>query len=131
MAKKKAEKKGIYISPRMSDVMGLCGDDTGITPSSRVNDIADRYGEIIRRASLPDFIEDEWNLLRDSLNGVLHNPASSIRGVWQGVEDSITLDGLSEKWAVDGESLLNKLRDLNYTQEVALIEQVEQWWRSQ
>lgn len=121
-----AKKSGIYIGAELDAAIGVLGSGT---VSSRVNRIGDRYAEIIRRVQIEKRLDEaEWNLVRDSLNGTLHEPASQIRGVWQGVEDSITLDGLAEKWGVDGDALLAKLRDLTYVEEVALVEAVERWW---
>lgn len=44
------------------------------------------------------------------------------------VQDGIALEGLDEKWSVDGHTLLTKLRGLNYAQTVALLDALERWW---
>lgn len=118
----------IYIGPPLEAALATGG---GRNRSHRINQIADRYLEILRRTSLPEFSEAEWNLLRDALNGVLHEPAANVRGVWMGVQDAIELDGLDAKWDVDGAALIKKLRDLSYTHEVALAEAIEEWWAGQ
>lgn len=100
--------------------------------SHRLAQIADRYGEILRHAVLPELSNAELDLLRDASNGVLHEPASLIRGALaQGVGDAIALDGLAEKWGVDGEALVEKLRGLSLAQEIRLIEDLEAWWSQQ
>lgn len=121
------DKQGVSFSPALKSALGPIDDS--ITVSARVNAIGERYAEIMRRAQIEKrFSEPEWNLLRDSLNGCYHQPASQIRHLWHGIEDSIELDGLAEKWEVDGEALLAKLRDLAFVDEVAVVEAVERWW---
>ena len=122
--------RNISIYPGAALDAALEANGGGRGKSHRLNQIADRYTELLRRNPLPDFSVAEWNLMRDSLNGGLHEPAATIRGVWQGVEDSL-LDSLGAKWDVDGPALVARLRDLTYAQEVALVEQIEAWWSEQ
>jgi hypothetical protein len=122
-----AKKSGVYIGPELEAAIGPVDDS--ITVSARINAIGDRYAEIMRRAQIEKrFSEPEWNLLRDSLNGVYKQPASQIARLWHGIEDSIELDGLADKWEVNGEALLAKLRGLSFVEEVAAVESVERWW---
>jgi hypothetical protein len=127
-----AKKAGIHIGPQLDAIIGVTGDETGITTSKRVNVIGDRYAEILRRERIEkQFSEAEWNALRDMLNGTLSEPAELIRGsLAMGWEDSVE-DGLAEKWDVDPAALQKKLAALSYVQEVAVIEAVERWWRGQ
>jgi hypothetical protein len=125
-----AQKKSIYIGDKMAETLGPCGDGEFLSLSGRINQVTERYAETLRRAGLPEFSEAETNLLRDSLNGVLHDSADSVRGVWMGIEDSINLDGLDKKWEIDGPALVEKLKTLRYDQDLALIEAIEQWWRA-
>lgn len=127
-----AKKAGIHIGPQLDAIIGVTGDEAGITTSRRVNVIGDRYAEILRRERIEkQFSEAEWNALRDMLNGTLSEPAELIRGSLQmGWEDSVE-DGLAEKWDVDPQVLADKLGALTYVQEVAVVEAVERWWRSQ
>lgn len=120
----------IYPSPALDAACALNGG--GRNRSHRISQIADRYAEIMRRTALPDFTEAEWSLLQDACNGVLHEPAGMIRGgLALGVEDAIALDGLADKWSVDGAALLARLRDLAFAQEVRLIEDIERRWGEQ
>lgn len=91
----------------------------------------ERYREICRRelAAL-DLSEAEWDLLRDGLNGVWHEPARSIGALHIGVRDSIELDGLATKRGVDGPALVAKLEGLSYAGCVAVVDAVERWWAS-
>lgn len=123
------DKQGVSFSHALKNAIGPIPADDRITISGRVNTIGDRYQEILRRTQIEKRLSDtEWNLVRDSLNGVAHQPASQIRHLWHGIEDSIQLDGLAEKWEVDGDALLEKLRDLSFVEEVAVVEAVERWW---
>lgn len=119
----------IYPSPALDAACALNGG--GRNRSHRISQMADRYAEILRRNPAPAISEAEANLIRDALNGTLHEPAAMIRGLWQGIEDAIQLDGLAEKWKVDGAALIERLRGLSYAQEVAMVEAVEAWWARQ
>ena len=94
----------------------------------RLTQIADRYLEMLRRAELSAFSENEISAICDALNGTWLEPAAAIRGaIWVEVEDAC-LDGLAEKWRIDGPALVTKLRGLDYGQEVHLVERVEAFW---
>ncbi|WP_236213437.1 hypothetical protein [Metapseudomonas otitidis] len=125
-----AKKAGIHIGPQLDAIIGVTGDDAGITTSKRVNVIGDRYAEILRRERIERlFDEAELNALRELLNGTVNEPAELIRGsLRMSWEDAIE-DGLAEKWGLDGPATLQKLSALTYVQEVALVEAVERWWR--
>lgn len=127
-----ARKAGIHIGPQLEAVIGATGDESGITTSKRVNVIGDRYAEILRRERVEKLFSDaQWNALRDMLNGTICEPAEVIRGsLNMGWEDSLE-DGIAEKWDVDPAAMQQKLAALTYVQEVAIIEAVERWWRSQ
>ena len=94
-----------------------------------------RYLEVCRREVPRDLSEGEWNLIRDSLNGVwlqeeMGGP-SSIAVIQAQIDDSMTLNGAARKWKVDGEVLLGKIAKWSYAQKVAVVDAVERWWREQ
>lgn len=122
-------KISIYAAPELDEALARNGG--GRNRSHRINQIADRYAEMLRRTSLPDMSEAEWSLLRDALNGVVHEPAAMIAHLAHGVADAIRLDGLDRKWGVDGAALVAKLEALDYAQEVRLLEDIEAWWSYQ
>lgn len=118
--------KSLRPAPILEEAVAHNGGGRGL--SHRLAQIADRYLEMLRRADLPALNEAEWNALRDACNGVLHEPAATIRGaLWIGIEDSLP-DGLAAKWQIDGAALVATLRDLSYAQEVRLVEEIERWW---
>jgi hypothetical protein len=98
--------------------------------SHRLAQIADRYLATIADR-LPDLTDSEWSLLRDAMNGTIHEPADMIRLFADGIEDAIRLDGLDVKWGVDGPALLHRLRALSFAEAVAVVEAVEGWWATQ
>jgi len=120
-----ATKKGIYFADDQAEFLG------DIT-SKRVAMALDRYREILRRERIEqEFGEAEWNLLRDMGNGTAFEPAQLVAGSLAQMADDSRQDGLFEKWGVDANDMITKLRCLNYAQEVAAIEEIEAWWRRQ
>ena len=92
---------------------------------ARIQQMCDRYAEIIRREQAllsRRFSDEELHLVAEVLRGVHFDSAESCRGLWLAVEARILHDELDRKHQLDGEALLEKLRGLGYTQEVALIE---------
>ncbi|SCK25308.1 hypothetical protein [Vogesella sp. LIG4] len=92
---------------------------------ARIQQMCDRYAEIIRREQAllsRRFSDAELHLVAEVLRGVHFESAESCRGLWLAVEARVLHDELDHKYKVDGEALLEKLRALGYTQEVALIE---------
>lgn len=78
-------------------------------------------------ASLPSLSEAEWKLINDACDGVIYDTTSA-RLLWAGIDDAIRLDGLADKWQVDGPVLVNKLRNLSAAQVLAVIDQAERFW---
>ena len=78
-----------------------------------------------------EFTEEEINLIRDSLNGTLFDPKHIVS--WghmlaANVSDSITLDGLDEKWGVDKEEILKNINSLSEKQVIGLVHSVREFW---
>lgn len=93
--------------------------------AARVQQICDRYAEIVRREQAllsRQFSDPELHLIAQVLKGVRFDDAASCRGVWLAVEARIIEEELDQHWKVDGEKLLTKMKALSYAQEVALIE---------
>lgn len=120
MDKPSASRKNVYmpgpILDRLADRGGLSG---------AIVTIVDRYFEMIRRTRIERrFSEAEINLMRDACISWLPEPAAAVfGGVALEVEDGLA-DGLAEKWGVDAEALLTKLKALTPGEEVALVELV-------
>lgn len=119
-----ARRTTIYLTDRAEAV--LAG---GESLSGSINRIADRYYEVVRRSRI-DLSPAELGAVRDAMNGWLAEPAATIAGgPALEVEDALA-DGLAERHGIDGRALVEKLRGLTYAQELALVDAVEQHWRS-
>ncbi|MEN7429545.1 hypothetical protein VA599_02230 [Chromobacterium sp. TRC.1.1.SA] len=93
--------------------------------AERVQQMCDRYAEIVRReqAQLSRmFSDDELRLIAGVIAGIHFDSAASCRGVWLAVEARIIEDELDQQHQIDAETLLSKMKGLSYAQEVALIE---------
>ncbi|AXE31863.1 hypothetical protein DK842_19350 [Chromobacterium phragmitis] len=93
--------------------------------AERVQQMCDRYAEIVRReqAQLSRmFSDDELRLIAGVIAGIHFDSAASCRGVWLAVEARIIEDELDRQHQIDAEALLAKMKALGYAQEVALIE---------
>ncbi|POZ60693.1 hypothetical protein [Chromobacterium alticapitis] len=93
--------------------------------ADRVQQICDRYAEIVRREQAllsRQFSDEELHLVAAVIAGIHFDSAASCRGLWLAVEARILEDELDQRHQVHGEALLAKLKNLSYAQEVALIE---------
>jgi len=121
------KRTSIYLNPPLAEAIADIGDES---ISGRLGQICDRYTEIRRRARIKQrFSEEELSALRDCCNGTIFGPAQLIDGaVLANFEDSL-IDGLAEKWEIDAATTITKLRDLTYPDQVALVENIELFWR--
>lgn len=118
----------IYLNPPLAAALEDVGEGS---TSGRLGAICDRYAEIKRRARIAQrFSEGEISAFRDCCNGTLFEPAQLVDGaVLANFEDSL-IDGLAEKWDIDPVETVAKLRSLTYPDQVALVEDIEAFWRS-
>lgn len=92
---------------------------------ARIQEMCDRYAEIIRREQAMlsrRFSDNELRVVAEVLRSTRFETAESCRGLWLAVESRILHDELDQKHQADGDALLERLKALSYTQEVALIE---------
>ncbi len=123
-----ASKKSIYLSDAAEKVIGTVDDSL----SGRINSIIVRYGAIITK-DCPELTESEWMMICDILNGTIletdNRDADPARFLWADIAESGKLDGIAEKWDIDTESLSQRVRDMSYSQQCAIIEVVSRFWR--
>jgi hypothetical protein len=121
------KRTSIYLNPPLLAVIAEMGDES---ISGRLGQICDRYTEINRRARIKHrFSEAELNAFRDCCNGTIFGPAQLVDGaVLANFEDSL-IDGLADKWEIDASATIAKLRHLTYPDQVALVEDIESFWR--
>jgi hypothetical protein len=96
--------------------------------SSVINRDLDRlytlYSRALRRIGLTI---DEACLIVDVLNGTIRDTRSALMFSF-GVKDAIELDGLDEKWNVDGRALIEKLSTLDEISCMAVVDAAERYW---
>lgn len=107
--------------------------ETGLITMNRVleRDL-ERYYQLIRRArgeAKSLLSEDEQALIADALNGIIFD-AYYVYLLAHNIADSISLDGLDQKWNVDGPALLQKLEAFSPIINAAIVDAVERFWAS-
>lgn len=91
----------------------------------------DRYYRLIDRTLQGIvFSVAEASAIVDACNGTFWDVASLFDGLALGLEDAISGDQLDEKWGIDGEQLLAKLRALEPVQHLAIVDAIERFWVS-
>ncbi len=138
MTAKEIEPRPITVrlpAEQFAELEARTGDERGEGLPTVAQVAIGRYLEVCRRELPRDLGEPEWNLIRDSLNGVwlqeeMGGP-SSIALLQAQIHDSIVLSGAAKGWKVDGEVLLGKISKWSYAQKVAVVDAVERWWREQ
>jgi hypothetical protein len=74
--------------------------------------------------------EAEASLVVDACNGILFE-SWSVSLLSAIVDNAIRLEGLADKWGVDGPALLvERLRGLSYCQSLTLVDAVERYWQA-
>lgn len=71
----------------------------------------------------------EAMVIIDALNGYLMTPELPHLLV-HNVRDAIEMDGLDEKWGVDGKAFIVRLKQLSPMDCLALNDAVERWWNT-
>ena len=101
-------------------------DATGKLLSETARRDLERYYSLLR-VSLPQFSTGEALLICDAMNGTITEPHTASL-VWAVVADALE-DGLAEKWHVDGEALVKRLRSLTPFEQLAVADACERFWR--
>lgn len=83
-------------------------------------------GETLKTITLS---EAEASLVVDACNGILFK-SWSVSLLWATVDNAIRLEGMADKWQVDGPALVERLRGLSYCQSLALVDAVERYWQA-
>ncbi|MFP4615580.1 MAG: hypothetical protein ACLFRB_06860 [Thiohalorhabdus sp.] len=122
-----ARKASVYIGDELETALeerhGASDSVSGL-----INKMVDRYREVCRREA-PPLTPQAWCLLFDVLNGVWLQPASmGVRGIPMEVEDGIAMNGLAEKWGVDGEALKTRLAEADFAELTAIADAAERFW---
>ncbi len=119
-------KIAIYLpDPLLAEVSSRGDNRSGI-----ISRDLERLYTLYRRAlaQVPLTVEEAC-LIVDALNGAKLE-ADTARLLWAEIEDACHLDHLDEKWQVDGRALVQKLRELNEIQAMALVDAAERFWEA-
>lgn len=119
------KRTSIYLNPPLEAALKNADSISG-----RLGEICDRYAETNRRSRITQhFSVAELNAFRDCCNGKIFSPAQLIDGaVLANFEDSL-IDGIAGKWSIDAPAASAKLRELTYAEQVALVEDIQAFWR--
>lgn len=115
------KRPSVYLSDQ--SLRFLDGRD-GASLSGRINEIIDRYAEILRGVELPPFTDAEIATLMNATMGVVYQPAAMIGNLWQDVADDL-VDDLTGTIDPADQALIEKLKGLSFAQQVALLERLE------
>lgn len=100
--------------------------------SGALNRSLDRYFALLARriAEWRGQLSDrECALILDATNGTMFADTFGISHLWGEVADAISLDGLDQKWEVDGAALVDKIKASGMIGQAALVDASERWWR--
>ena len=119
-----AKTVGLYLYPETQKALSTRGDNRSAVINRDLGRLYELYGRAIREIPLA---LDEARLIVDMCNGTIFD-ARTAPLLWASVEDACHLDGLDEKWGIDGPVLVEKLKGLTQLQALALADAAEQFW---
>lgn len=123
------KRTSIYLGPRLGALIEMHRSDSR-SVSSLLDTVAGRYHYLVVK-KLPALSEPEWALIFDALNGVWHDqPQLAVSGLAHGIADAIAMDGLGDKWDVDGDTLVGRIEGMDAVEKLAVIDAAERWWSS-
>jgi hypothetical protein len=137
-----AERKGNTVSFRMGSEDNLlnrgvtsraAGDEFSVGLSFGAvgaRDLERYYRLIDRTLQGVVFSVAEASVIVDACNGTYWDTFSLFDGLALGLEDAISGDQLDQKWGIDGERLLAKLRALEPAQHLAIVDAIERFWHA-
>lgn len=123
-----ASRKTIYLNDAAEKIIGTVDDSL----SGRINSIIVRYGAIMAK-ECPELATNEWMMICDILNGTIleadSRDADPARFLWADIAESGQLDGMAAKWEIDTDALSQKVRNMAYSQQVAIVEVICRFWK--
>lgn len=70
----------------------------------------------------------ESMLITDALNGIIIDRDNAEAQLPIEIEDALSHNNLAEKWSVDGDALLEKLRKLSHDAALEIVDSVNKFW---
>lgn len=127
---RRALKTSIAVTPETAAIIDP--RSAGMDRSTVIRILLGWYAEIVRRER-PALAEAEWNAIRDALNGTWLLAEQADVGLLAGglpveIADACRLEGLAEKWAVDGAALVAQLDALGFAARLAVIDDAVRFW---
>ncbi|QOX80919.1 hypothetical protein FY034_18125 (plasmid) [Trichlorobacter lovleyi] len=132
MGKSKGIKKSrcIYLSEQALETLEQFKHESW-NASAIISSALIRYYSVLER-ECPQLKKNEWLAICDVANALpkhtdsrQHDPA---RFLWASIEGAAEVDGLSEKWEIDGKELAYKIKAMSYVQQCAIIEVASLFW---
>lgn len=118
----------IFLSPALAEEkQRVSQSGGGFGLSGRLTTVLGRLKWVVYNHT-PDFLNNEWCLIFDALNGYALFEDHAIGGIPLQISDSIELDGLDEKWGVNAESFLAQVGSLSAAELVAVAEINDLFW---
>lgn len=113
-------------SPLDRELEARVGD--GGDPGATARRDLQRYYALLEHTRLTlNFTENEYLLMMEALNGSIFD--ENVAGlIWAEVEDGIRMDHLDEKYGVDGQELIRRLRGLTLSQNMTFADAAERFW---
>lgn len=119
----------ITIDPAILDQLDARGDNR----SEQIRTDLSRYYRLLAeaRARLRELLTPaELSAIIDIQNGHWYHERLEAIEIWANVEDGCRLDGLAEKWKIDGPALVEKLRGLDLLSVHALTDATQRFWHA-
>src|SRR5262245_5444575 len=108
------------------------GDRGEANRSGVISRDMERYYDSLRRAraDLRDTIlsKAEISAIVDNFKDESLLEMFSIRLIYGSLPDMIELNGIEQKWGIDGKALVDKLRKLSFIESCALVDAIERHW---
>ena len=119
----------IYVGPAVASLIQDRRDTAESSVSGIIASVAERYQEAIRR-HLPKLTVNEWAAILEALNGVwvADTISMAVGSLEYGVSDFLTLEGGKDKWGIDSDKLIEKIRNMSGMERLALIDTAERFW---
>jgi hypothetical protein len=124
-----AKRTSVYLTENTLRILGQADDSPELESlSGRINAAIGRFGELVADG-MPALTKGEWCAIMDANNGCFtHEFQPDERSLlWANLADS---QGMDEKWGIDSNALVKKMRIWSQVESTAAIEAVAAFWRN-
>lgn len=129
--KKKTRRQHVNLTldPEIVEQVALRGD----VRSEIISQDLGRYYRLLADARMrlrEQFTPKELGAIIDTQNGYWYHPRLEASEIWANVEDGCRLNGLAQKWGIDGAVLVQKLQSLDLLAVHALADATTRFWHA-